>query len=108
MADTSDSPAPGLRRLTELDAAWRVDNPAERLRAIRRAVPALRDRIKGSGAAIAVRTADIATFPYPTAFGLANAARSLALVMTSAVSLLGARAAAARCSGSAAEISTLA
>ncbi len=67
-----------LTRLTDLDAARAEDNPGERLRAIRRAARALHDRIGASGPALAVRTFDIATFPYPTGYGLGGAARSLA------------------------------
>src|SRR5687768_6760488 len=65
-------------RLPELDAARAEDSPGERLRAVRRAARALHDRIGAAGTALAVRTFDIATFPYPTAFGLGGAARSLA------------------------------
>jgi glyoxylase-like metal-dependent hydrolase (beta-lactamase superfamily II) len=65
-----------LVRLTELDAAWAVTGAGARLAAVRRAGRALRDRILAGGAARCVRTADLATFPYPTKYGLAGVARS--------------------------------
>ena len=65
-----------LVRLPELDAAWAVRGAGERLAAVRRAGRALRDRILARGTARCVRTADLATFPYPTRYGLAGVARS--------------------------------
>jgi hypothetical protein len=74
-----DEPLPAdLVRLTELDAAWIVRGAGARLEAIRRAGRRLRDRILSGGAARCVRTADVATFPYPTRYGLAGAASSVA------------------------------
>ncbi len=67
---------PSLRRLDELDAARAESGPASRLAALRAAAPRLRERLAEAGPAIAVRSFDIATFPYPTAFGLEGAARS--------------------------------
>jgi glyoxylase-like metal-dependent hydrolase (beta-lactamase superfamily II) len=65
-----------LVRLTELDSAWATRGSGARLEAVRRAGRRLRDRILASGTVRAVRTADIATFPYPTRFGLQGAATS--------------------------------
>lgn len=65
-----------LIRLSELDAAWTVRGAGARLDAVRRAGRALRDRILARGAARCVRTADIATFPYPARYGLAGVAAS--------------------------------
>ena len=65
-------------RLTELDAAWRDANPGARLAAVRTAGRVLHDRLAGAGTVVSVRTADLATFPYPTRFGLDGAARSIA------------------------------
>ena len=68
-------PAHGdLVRLTELDAAWATVGAGARLDAVRRAAPGLRARILAGGGARAVRTADIATFPYPAAFALQGVA----------------------------------
>ena len=65
-----------LVRLTELDAAWAVRGAGARLEAVRRAGRKLRERILAGGAARCVRTADLATFPYPTRYGLAGVART--------------------------------
>jgi len=65
-----------LTRLTELDAAWAVRGSGARLEEVRRAGRRLRDRILAAGAARAVRTADLATFPYPTRYGLQGVASS--------------------------------
>lgn len=65
-----------LVRLPELDAAWSVSGSGARLDEVRRAGRRLRDRILAGGTARAVRTADIATFPYPTRYGLQGVASS--------------------------------
>lgn len=69
-------PPPRLVALTELDSARACSNPADRLEALRRSAPALRDRITDSGEAVSVRTFPIATFPYPARYGLSGAALS--------------------------------
>ena len=63
-------------RLTRLDQARAISSPGERLREIVRAARGLADDIRAHGPAIAVRTFDLVTFPYPTAFGLQGAALS--------------------------------
>jgi hypothetical protein len=65
-----------LARATELDAAWATRGSGARLEAVRRAGRRLRDRILAGGAARCVRTADVATFPYPARYGLEGVARS--------------------------------
>ncbi len=65
-----------LVRMSDLDSVWAVVSAGARLEAIRRAGRRLRDRILAGGPARCVRTADIATFPYPTRYGLQGAARS--------------------------------
>jgi glyoxylase-like metal-dependent hydrolase (beta-lactamase superfamily II) len=65
-----------LVRLTEMDAAWAVRGSGARLDAVRRAGRKLRDRILSQGAARCVRTVDLATFPYPTRYGLQGVAAS--------------------------------
>lgn len=67
---------PELVRLTDLDAAWREANPGVRLEAVRRAARGLHDRLAAAGPALAVRTADLITFPYPAAYALEGVARS--------------------------------
>jgi glyoxylase-like metal-dependent hydrolase (beta-lactamase superfamily II) len=65
-----------LVKLTEMDAAWAVRGSGARLEAVRRAGRKLRDRILSHGAARCVRTVDLATFPYPTRYGLQGVATS--------------------------------
>ena len=65
-----------LNRLAELDAAWAVRGSGARLEEVRRAGRRLRERILAGGAARCVRTADLATFPYPTRYGLQGVASS--------------------------------
>jgi glyoxylase-like metal-dependent hydrolase (beta-lactamase superfamily II) len=66
-----------LVRVNTLDAAWATAGSGARLDAVRKAGRRLRDQILATGPVRFVRTADIATFPYPTSFGLQGAARSL-------------------------------
>jgi hypothetical protein len=66
----------GFTRLTELDAAWAMRSSGARLDEVRRAGRKLRERILAGGAARCVRTADLATFPYPTRYGLQGVASS--------------------------------
>src|SRR5919107_475517 len=67
---------PHLAPLAELEAAWAVRGAGARLDAIRRGARRLRDRILDGGTARCVRTADIATFPYQTRYGLQGVASS--------------------------------
>jgi hypothetical protein len=71
MRDATD-----LVKLTELDAAWSIHGSGARLDAVRRAGRKLRERILVAGTARCVRTEDIATFPYPTRYGLQGVAAS--------------------------------
>ncbi|HWU91491.1 MAG TPA: hypothetical protein VN253_29690 [Kofleriaceae bacterium] len=73
---STDAIPTDLVRLTVLDAAWAVRGAGARLSAVRRDGRRLRDRILSGGPARCVRTADIATFPYPTRYGLQGAASS--------------------------------
>ena len=65
-----------LSRLSEMDAAWAMRGAGARLDAVRRAGRKLRERILAGGAARCVRTIDLATFPYPTRYGLQGVAAS--------------------------------
>ena len=65
-----------LARLSELDPAWATPGAGARLEAVRRAGRKLRERILAGGPARCVRTADVATFPYPTDYGLQGVASS--------------------------------
>ncbi len=71
----TDLPRP-LEPLHDLDAALAESNAGVRLEAVRRGARELRDRLSDRGPAVAVRTFDLVTFPYPTAFGLQGLARS--------------------------------
>ncbi len=90
----TQSPADSLPahalRLHELDEAWRAPSAGERLERVRRAAPHLRERILGSGRAVAVRTFDLTELPYPTAFAFSGAALSPLpyVVMTNRMNLV--------------------
>jgi hypothetical protein len=75
-AAMSDAIPSELVRVPDLDAAWATRGSGARLDAVRRAGRRLRDRILASGTVRCVRTADIATFPYPTRYGLQGVASS--------------------------------
>jgi glyoxylase-like metal-dependent hydrolase (beta-lactamase superfamily II) len=62
--------------LPELPEAWREENPAERLRRLRKACAAARDAFVDEGPVLALRTCPIATFPYPTGYAFQGAASS--------------------------------
>ncbi len=76
MSANHGSPPSDLVRLTDLDAAWAVQGAGARLEAVRRAGRRARETILAAGAARCVRTSDVATFPYPTVFGLQGVASS--------------------------------
>ncbi|MFO0724811.1 MAG: hypothetical protein U1E65_13605 [Myxococcota bacterium] len=61
--------------LPELDEAWRHRSGGARHRAVLAAAPHLRARILESGKPRAVRSFEIATFPYPTEYAFAGACR---------------------------------
>lgn len=65
-----------LVRVRGLDDAWAVRSAGARLDAVRRAGRVVHERLVDGGPARSVRTADIATFPYPTKFGLQGVASS--------------------------------
>lgn len=62
-----------FRPLPQMDEPWTISPPGARLEAIERAAPALRDAILESGLVTAVRTLDVARFPYPTAHAFGGA-----------------------------------
>jgi hypothetical protein len=74
-ADTAALPEHAVR-LYDLDEAWRAPSAGARLGSVRRAAPRLRERLLESGRAVAVRTCDLAQFPYPTTFAFGGAASS--------------------------------
>lgn len=79
-----------LTRLDELDTAWQAGSPGLRLEAVRASGRRLKDRIAQAGPAVCVRTYDLITFPYPTAYGLGGAALSPApyVMMTNRVHIV--------------------
>lgn len=81
---------PWLTRLDEMDAAWAEPRAGIRLDAVRKAGHRLRTRIQESGPAVAVRTFDLATFPYPARFALEGVAASPApfIMMTNRMQLV--------------------
>jgi hypothetical protein len=76
--------APELRRLTDLDDAWKTKASGARITAVRAAAERVRDRIASSPRALCVRTFDQATLIYPTKFAFGGTALSPApfVVMT--------------------------
>jgi hypothetical protein len=82
MAVTNTPESHGFIRLAELDAAHAMTTPGARHDALQRSARALADRIRALGPAVSVRTFDLITFPYPTAFAFAGAALSPAPFVT--------------------------
>jgi glyoxylase-like metal-dependent hydrolase (beta-lactamase superfamily II) len=69
-------PAP-LRPLDALTDAWRTTPAGARLDAVRAAALRLKDAVHAGPTVRSVRTYDLITLPYPTRYGLSDAARSL-------------------------------
>src|SRR5580700_6586625 len=95
VTDPRPASSPGTRpehavRLYDLDEAWRAPSAGERLGSLRRAAPRLRERLLESGRVVAVRTFNLAQFPYPTPFALGGAATSPVpyVVMTNRVNVV--------------------
>jgi len=65
-----------MKRFEPLDAAWAVEAPGERLKALRKAAPAVRDALLGSGPVSALGTFPLVSLPYPTAHAFSGAALS--------------------------------
>ena len=66
-----------IRILPELDDAWRVTPAGARLDAVRAGALLLKARLHGGPTVKRVRTCDLITLPYPTRYGLCDAATSL-------------------------------
>ncbi|MFE8070072.1 hypothetical protein QQM79_03350 [Marinobacteraceae bacterium S3BR75-40.1] len=72
----------GLRRITHFDQARSDPHPQSRLKAVREASEALRDEMLGQGRPVRYyRTIDLIRVPYPTRYGLLNAARVISPYM---------------------------
>jgi hypothetical protein len=63
--------------LAELDQAWRVSPEGARVDVVREAALELAARLKALPCCVSVRTYDLITFPYPSAFGLGGAALTI-------------------------------
>ncbi|MEZ4374278.1 MAG: hypothetical protein R3B07_25890 [Polyangiaceae bacterium] len=68
LTDTS-----GLERLDCFDAAWQVSGHGPKLKAIRKAAFALRERFAAGPRVVAVRTLPVATLAYPTKYAFWSA-----------------------------------
>ncbi|MFN7975585.1 MAG: hypothetical protein U0166_25135 [Acidobacteriota bacterium] len=60
----------GMRPIVDFDGLASIASPGARLDEIRRVTPRFRDRFASEGAATALRTLPLATFPYPQKYGL--------------------------------------
>ena len=65
-----------FRSFPELDAAWAEPHPTSKLRKLRRAADAVREKLLGEGPVEALVTCSLITLPYPTVFAFSGAARS--------------------------------
>jgi hypothetical protein len=71
-------PPTGSSGIPDLDAAWSVQAPGARLRAVRAAGEGLKHRFASGPRAVAVRTLPLITVPYPTKYAFFHAALSVA------------------------------
>jgi hypothetical protein len=67
---------PGMRHLTDLDAAWAVRGNGPQLRAVRVAAEKLHESFVSGPRCHAVRTLPLTTLPYPTRFAFNGAANA--------------------------------
>ena len=65
-----------MMRFEALDEAWAVEVPGERLRALRRAAPAVREALLASGPVQALRACPLVSLPWPTGLAFSGAALS--------------------------------
>jgi hypothetical protein len=65
-----------MRRFEALDAAWKVEVPGQRLKALRRAAPSVREALLGSGPVAALRCCPLLSLPFPTPYAFSGAALS--------------------------------
>ena len=81
---------PGARPIPELDDGWKAPHPGHRLEEMRERARAFAPRFRQEGPVRGVRTANLAHFPYPVAFGLWQAApnRSKYLVMRNRLNVI--------------------
>lgn len=72
----------GARPIPDLDEGWKEPRPGPRLEEMRARARAFAPVFRRDGAVRAVRTANLAHFPYPVAFGLWQAAPNRAKYLT--------------------------
>jgi hypothetical protein len=79
-----------MKALSELDAAWRVSTPGERLRALRKAAASTRDALLSGGPVRACHTLKLQAFPYPSLYAFSGGASSPApfVVMTNRMQIV--------------------
>jgi hypothetical protein len=63
-----------LKRIRDLDEAWRTTGNGPQLRAIKRAAEGLRERFAGGPRCVSVRTLPLSTLAYPTRYAFGAAA----------------------------------
>lgn len=73
---------PGSRAIADVDDGWREPRPATRLEEMRARARAFAPVFRRDGAVRAIRTAELAHFPYPISFGLWQAAPNKAKYLT--------------------------
>lgn len=81
---------PGARPISELDEGWKEIRPGKRLVEMRARAKAFAPMFRRDGAVRAIRTANLAHFPYPVSFGLWQAApnRSKYLMMRNRLNVI--------------------
>jgi glyoxylase-like metal-dependent hydrolase (beta-lactamase superfamily II) len=71
-----------LKRIRDLDEAWRASGTGPQLRAVKRAAEGLRERFAGGARCISVRTMPLTTLAYPTRYAFWAAAIAPAPLVT--------------------------
>lgn len=79
-----------FQKLPGLAEAWAESSPGERVRKLRRAAEAVRERLVSEGPALAVKTCKLVTFPYPASFAFSGGALSIApyVMLTNAMTVV--------------------
>lgn len=72
----------GARAIPDLDEGWREPRPGQRLEEMRARARTFAPKFRRDGSVRAIRTANLAFFPYPVAFGLWQAAPNRAKYLT--------------------------
>ncbi len=78
---SSEAP-PGMKRITDLDAAWATGASGPRLRAVRAAAERVRERFASGPRVVSVRTLPLTRLAYPTKYAFYAAAISPVPIIT--------------------------